>query len=140
MSGRGRDGHAAPAPGTGHLTPAELAILLARIGSLLRRSNWARQRAPKEARPEPQHDRFTFNGKTIDFDTLELTVGDRVHHAFFSRRTPLNFFLLFFTSMNSPVVLSRFVHAVLPSNLPLSCDAEYGLRLERRLCSRVIEN
>ena len=56
----------------------ELAILLARIGSLLRRSNWARQRAPKEARPEPQHDRFTFNGKTIDFDTLELTVGDRV--------------------------------------------------------------
>ena len=58
--------------------PAELAILLARIWSLLRRSNWARQRAPKEARLEPQHDRFTFNGKTIDFDTLELTVGDRV--------------------------------------------------------------
>jgi two-component system alkaline phosphatase synthesis response regulator PhoP len=58
--------------------PAELAILLARIGGLLRRSAWSRQRATERARPEPQHDRFTFNGKTIDFDTLELTVGDRV--------------------------------------------------------------
>ena len=58
--------------------PAELAILLARIGGLLRRSSWSRERLPQEARPEPHHDRFTFGGKTIDFDTLELTVGDRV--------------------------------------------------------------
>lgn len=48
--------------------PTELAILLARIGSLLRRSSWAKAR----------HDRFSFAGKTIDFDTLELTVGDRI--------------------------------------------------------------
>lgn len=54
--------------------PAELAILLARIGSLLRRSGWART----GARREPKADRFTFAGKTIDFDTLGLTVGDRV--------------------------------------------------------------
>ena len=58
--------------------PAELAILLARIGGLLRRSAWSHQRSTEEVRQEPQHDRFTFNGKTIDFDTLELTVGDRV--------------------------------------------------------------
>jgi DNA-binding response OmpR family regulator len=58
--------------------PAELAILLARIGGLLRRSSWSRERSPQDVRPEPQHDRFTFNGRTIDFDTLELTVGDRV--------------------------------------------------------------
>jgi DNA-binding response OmpR family regulator len=58
--------------------PTELAILLARIGGLLRRSSWSHQRAAREARPEPQHDRFTFSGKTIDFDTLELTVGDRL--------------------------------------------------------------
>jgi len=58
--------------------PAELAILLARIGSLLRRSSWSRERSPQEPRPDPQHDRFTFSGRTIDFDTLELTVGDRV--------------------------------------------------------------
>jgi DNA-binding response OmpR family regulator len=47
--------------------PTELAILLARIGGLLRRSEWLR-RGP---------DHYTFAGKTIDFDTLELRVGDR---------------------------------------------------------------
>jgi len=54
--------------------PAELAILLARIGSLLRRSAWTRN----GSRAEPRTDRYTFSGKTIDFDTLELAVGDRV--------------------------------------------------------------
>lgn len=54
--------------------PAELPILLARIGSLLRRSAWTRH----GGRPEPRQDRYTFTGRTIDFDTLELTVGDRV--------------------------------------------------------------
>jgi DNA-binding response OmpR family regulator len=47
--------------------PTELAILLARIGGLLRRTQWLRRSA----------DRFTFDGKTIDFDTLELRVDDR---------------------------------------------------------------
>jgi two-component system, OmpR family, alkaline phosphatase synthesis response regulator PhoP len=56
--------------------PTELAILLARIGGLLRRSAWARDGARAEQEPRP--DRFTFSGKTIDFDTLELAVGDRV--------------------------------------------------------------
>jgi two-component system alkaline phosphatase synthesis response regulator PhoP len=49
--------------------PTELAILLARIGSLLRRSSWTQQ---------ARHDQYAFDGRTIDFDTLELTVGDRV--------------------------------------------------------------
>ncbi len=61
--------------------PTELAILLARIGGLLRRSAWSNQRSRQDTAPEAQpHDRFTFSGKTIDFDTLELTVGDRVLH------------------------------------------------------------
>ena len=47
--------------------PTELAILIARIGGLLRRSRWIRRAA----------ERYTFAGKTIDFDTLELRVGDR---------------------------------------------------------------
>lgn len=47
--------------------PTELAILLARIGGLLRRSEWLR----------PAHDHYSFSGKTIDFDSLELRVGDR---------------------------------------------------------------
>jgi DNA-binding response OmpR family regulator len=47
--------------------PTELAILIARIGGLLRRTQWLR----------PTPDRYAFAGKTIDFDTLELRVGDR---------------------------------------------------------------
>jgi len=47
--------------------PTELAILLARIQGLLRRSEWSR-RAP---------DRYTFASRTIDFDSLEIRVGDR---------------------------------------------------------------
>lgn len=46
----------------------ELAILIARVGSLLRRSNWTKRTA----------DRYAFAGRTIDFDKLELQVGDRV--------------------------------------------------------------
>jgi len=54
--------------------PTELAILLARIGGLLRRSSWSHQRIEGEPKTEP----YSFNGRTIDFDRLELTVGDRV--------------------------------------------------------------
>ena len=49
--------------------PTELEILLARVSSLLRRSSWSQAK---------RHDRYAFSGRTIDFDTLELTVGDRV--------------------------------------------------------------
>jgi DNA-binding response OmpR family regulator len=52
--------------------PAELPILIARIGGLLRRSSWSRQGAQRQA------DRFAFAGRTIDFNRLELTVGERV--------------------------------------------------------------
>ena len=47
--------------------PSELAILLARIKGLVRRSSWMRR----------ARDSYAFAGKTIDFDTLELRVGDR---------------------------------------------------------------
>ena len=48
--------------------PMELAILLARIQSLLRRSAWTKRSA----------EHFTFAGRTIDFDKLELRVQNRV--------------------------------------------------------------
>ena len=47
--------------------PTELAILLARVHGLLRRSGWAKRTS----------DSFTFAGRTIDFDALELRVGER---------------------------------------------------------------
>jgi two-component system alkaline phosphatase synthesis response regulator PhoP len=49
------------------LMPTELAILLARVGGLLRRTQWLR----------PAQDHYAFAGKTIDFDTLQLRVDDR---------------------------------------------------------------
>lgn len=48
--------------------PTELAILIARIDGLLRRSEWMRR----------AHDVFSFAGKSIDFDALELRVDNRV--------------------------------------------------------------
>lgn len=49
--------------------PFELPILLARIHGLLRRSRWQQR--------QPARDVFEFNGRVIDFDNLELSVGDR---------------------------------------------------------------
>ncbi len=56
--------------------PFELDILIARVHALVRRHGWQRQVPPAEARAD---DRFVFAGKTVDFDALELRVGDRVH-------------------------------------------------------------
>jgi DNA-binding response OmpR family regulator len=54
--------------------PFELPILLARIGSLLRRREWLKSSAPE---PTPA-DTFTFDGKSVDFALLELRVRDQV--------------------------------------------------------------
>lgn len=52
--------------------PFELPILLARLKGLLRRQQWLRaQPAP------PASDLYEFSGRTVDFDNLELKVGDR---------------------------------------------------------------
>lgn len=62
--------------------PFELAILLARINGLIRRSEWFRQAAPKEgvtgAVEGPES--YTINGRTIAFGTLELKAPDQVIH------------------------------------------------------------
>lgn len=69
--------------------PFELAILLARLSSLLRRKRWLlshanilpatspSERGTRDDRP-PEEDLFHFDGKTIDFAALEIRVGDRV--------------------------------------------------------------
>jgi DNA-binding response OmpR family regulator len=49
--------------------PAELPILLARIGSLLRRSEWSRRTT---------HERYEFGDTSIDFANLQLSVGSRI--------------------------------------------------------------
>lgn len=74
--------------------PFELAILIARLEGLLRRSAWMRQSVPLATAKEPgstpqpapgvepsaELDRFSFAGKSIDFGELELeTLGSTIH-------------------------------------------------------------
>ncbi len=65
--------------------PFELAILLARLQGLLRRSEWMKQsRVPDDNRgsaTEPaEYDVFSFGGRTIDFGKLELNVKGVTTH------------------------------------------------------------
>ncbi len=79
--------------------PFELSILIARVHGLLRRTQWQREQAAQERQSAtapvareaavppsgniesvpaavaapPPHDVFTFDGRTLDFNTLELT-------------------------------------------------------------------
>lgn len=53
--------------------PFELAILIARLNGLMRRREWF-SRSQNNRGPE----QFSFAGKTIDFDSLELRVGNHV--------------------------------------------------------------
>jgi DNA-binding response OmpR family regulator len=53
--------------------PFDLPILLARIRGLLRRQEWLRGRTGAR----DGGDIYDFNGKTIDFDNLELRVGEK---------------------------------------------------------------
>jgi len=73
--------------------PFELAILIARLESLLRRSVWMKDAGPAGAgnigdktRPAPLGeqeagaDTFSFGGKSIDFEELELrSLGNTIH-------------------------------------------------------------
>ena len=64
--------------------PFDLAILLARLESLLRRKNWLRHSvaaSTKPAPPEPELDAqesFEFDGRVVDFAKLQLRVGENV--------------------------------------------------------------
>jgi DNA-binding response OmpR family regulator len=58
--------------------PFELAILLARLRGLLRRSGWIRQGAADPAAAPPEV--IAFAGKTLDLRALELRVQDKAYH------------------------------------------------------------
>jgi DNA-binding response OmpR family regulator len=56
--------------------PFELSIFQARLSGLLRRQKWSR----KETKADTQADVFVIDGKTIDFENLELkSAGETVH-------------------------------------------------------------
>jgi DNA-binding response OmpR family regulator len=58
--------------------PFDLEMLLVRLKTLLRRAAWQRA-SPSDPKPDPlpSKDVFTFAGREIHFDTLELTVPSR---------------------------------------------------------------
>jgi len=60
--------------------PFDLAILIARIGGLLRRREWAMRASMPAATTSPadEEDVFTFGEKTVDFNRLELRVRGQV--------------------------------------------------------------
>jgi DNA-binding response OmpR family regulator len=61
--------------------PFELPILMARLQGLLRRRDWMRQQsASGDAKPDAKEEygTFSFQGRTIDFDRLELRVQQNV--------------------------------------------------------------
>jgi DNA-binding response OmpR family regulator len=57
--------------------PFELPILIARVQGLLRRREWFRLGLDRE-QGRSLSSRFTFRGRTIDFELLEVHVGDKV--------------------------------------------------------------
>ena len=56
--------------------PFNLDILVARVGGLLRRKNWLQ--TASESTPQAPVDEFTFAGKTVDFQKLQLRNGKQV--------------------------------------------------------------
>ena len=57
--------------------PFELPILIARAQGLLRRREWSRLSVDRQAEPAHGFGRFTFEGRTIDFDRLQVHMGER---------------------------------------------------------------
>jgi DNA-binding response OmpR family regulator len=57
--------------------PFDLNVLLARLNALLRRMSWPHQLAQIEPSAD-NLDEFTFSGRRIDFDALELHAPDRM--------------------------------------------------------------
>jgi DNA-binding response OmpR family regulator len=79
--------------------PFELAILLARVRGLLRRSAWNRHADP---RPATSGHVIAFGGNTLDLDSLELRVGTMPYHL-----TAMEADLLQYLLKNAGKVVSR---------------------------------
>ncbi len=76
--------------------PFDLGVLLARLGGLLRRRAWSNNAGA------PANEVFTFNGRTFDFDALELRVQGRL-----LRLTQMEAELLQYLVRNAGKVVSR---------------------------------
>jgi DNA-binding response OmpR family regulator len=59
--------------------PFNLDILLARIGSLLRRKKWQQLSSEPPSSQAPAEDQFRFDGKLVDFQRLQLQSGEKTY-------------------------------------------------------------
>ena len=78
--------------------PFDLDILLVRLKSMLRRASWSRaeQLRPASATPpppKPSADLYAFNGRTIQFDTLQLVAPNRTTHLTLMEADLLRYFV-----------------------------------------------
>jgi DNA-binding response OmpR family regulator len=76
--------------------PFELAILIARLRGLLRRSAWTRQLSPDGnagADATAQSEVLTFAGNTVDFGKLELRARDKAYHLTVMEADLLRYFI-----------------------------------------------
>lgn len=76
--------------------PFDLAILIARIRGLLRRREWLQSSNQQAAAPPQPGESFTFGDKqdkTVNFDLLELSVGDQVYPLTLMEANLLRFFI-----------------------------------------------
>lgn len=81
--------------------PFDLSVLLARLSALLRRMQW-RQTSPKTEPPAEDSADFSFCGRRIDFDALELHAHGRV-----VRLTLMEVDLLRYLTRNRERIVSR---------------------------------
>ena len=91
--------------------PFELPILLSRVQGLLRRHEWFRQEAA--AQPTPVAAQFSFRDKSIDFEQLEVRVGEK--------RMPL-------TLMEAALLRYLVEHEGTPVSREAILEAVWGLR------------
>jgi DNA-binding response OmpR family regulator len=72
--------------------PFDLDILLVRLKSMLRRASW--QRPQSGEAPKPSSDLYSFNGREIHFDTLELCAPpNRITHLTLMEADLLRYFI-----------------------------------------------
>lgn len=111
--------------------PFDLAILMARINSLLRRSAWSGEsRTVAAATTEKDEPPFVFDGRTVDFRALELRTASGVFKLTLMEADLLRYLIV---NRGTPVSRKQILQNVwnLPSSLDTRAIDNFIVRLRR---------